>query len=58
MTPFLFLAIKSVYLSGGKTLKKIMWSDDNEIKPYFENAGKKSQILKHSPEDIGQLLRK
>lgn len=40
MTPFLFLAIKSVYLSGGKTLKKIMWSDDDEIKPYFESAGK------------------
>lgn len=40
MTPFLFLAIRSVYLSNGKTLKKIMWCDDDEIKPYFIAAGK------------------
>ena len=40
MTPFLYLAIKSLYLSGGKTLKKILWCDDEAIKPYFIAAGK------------------
>lgn len=40
MTPFLYLAIKSVYLSKGKTLGKIMWCSDDSIKPYFIAAGK------------------
>ncbi|MDO4380752.1 MAG: hypothetical protein Q4D20_07760, partial [Clostridia bacterium] len=40
MTPFLYLAIKSLYLSKGGTLKKIMWCDDERIKPYFISAGK------------------
>lgn len=40
MTPFLYLAIKSLYWSKGKTLKKIMWCDDDAIKPYFIAAGK------------------
>ena len=40
MTPFLYFAIKSLYWSKGKTLKKIMWCDDNAIKPYFITAGK------------------
>ena len=40
MTPFLYLAIKSLYWSKGKTLKKIMWCDDDSIKPYFIAAGK------------------
>lgn len=40
MVPFLYLAIKSLYLSKGRTLKKIMWCDDDSIKPYFINAGK------------------
>lgn len=40
MTPFLYLAIKSLYLSKGGTLKKIMWCDDKSIKPYFIAAGK------------------
>lgn len=40
MTPFLYLAIKSLYWSNGKTLKKIMWCDDDSIKPYFISAGK------------------
>lgn len=35
MTPFLYLAIKSLYWSKGGTLKKIMWCDDETIKPYF-----------------------
>ena len=39
MTPFLYLAIKSLYWSKGKTLKKIMWCDDESIKPYFIAAG-------------------
>lgn len=40
MVPFLYLAIKSLYWSKGKTLKKIMWCDDEKIKPYFIEAGK------------------
>ena len=40
MTPFLYFAIKSLYWSKGKTLKKIMWCDDESIKPYFIAAGK------------------
>ena len=40
LTPFLYLAIKSVYWSKGKTLKKILWCDDETIKPYFLAAGK------------------
>ena len=40
MTPFLYFAIKSMYWSNGKTLKKIMWYDDDTIKPYFIAAGK------------------
>ena len=41
MCPFLYLAIKSLYWSKGKTLKKIMWCDDDNIKPYFIEAGRK-----------------
>ena len=41
MVPFLYLAIKSLYWSKGKTLKKIMWCDDDAIKPYFIEAGKR-----------------
>ena len=40
MVPFLYVAMKSLYWSKGKTLKKIMWCDDEKIKPYFINAGK------------------
>ena len=40
MTPFLYLAIKSLYWSKGGTLKKIMWCDDDAIKPYFLAAGR------------------
>lgn len=40
MTPFLYLAIKSLYWSRGGTLKKILWCDDDVIKPYFIAAGK------------------
>lgn len=40
MTPFLYLAIKSLYWSNGATLKKILWCDDDAIKPYFIEAGK------------------
>ena len=39
MTPFLYLAIKSLYWSKGSTLKKILWCDDDSIKPYFIAAG-------------------
>ena len=39
MTPLLFLAIKSLYWSKGGTLKKILWCDDDSIKPYFIDAG-------------------
>lgn len=40
MVPFLYLAIKSLYWSKGKTLKKVMWCDDEAIRPYFIEAGK------------------
>ena len=40
MTPFLYFAIKSLYWSRGGTLKKILWCDDDSIKPYFIAAGK------------------
>ena len=40
MTPFLYLAIRSLYWSKGGTLKKILWCDDEAIKPYFIEAGK------------------
>ena len=40
MTPFLYFAIRSLYWSKGGTLKKIMWCDDDAIKPYFIAAGK------------------
>ena len=40
MTPFLYLAIKSLYWSKGGTLSKIMWCADDAIKPYFIAAGK------------------
>lgn len=40
MVPFLYLAIKSLYWSKGKTLKKVLWCDDEQIKPYFIAAGK------------------
>ena len=40
MTPFLYLAIKSLYWTKGGSLKKILWCDDKEIKPYFIAAGK------------------
>ena len=40
MVPFLYLAIKSLYWSKGAALKKILWCDDDSIKPYFISAGK------------------
>lgn len=40
MVPFLYLAIRSLYWSKGGTLSKIMWCDDDAIKPYFIAAGK------------------
>ena len=40
MMPFLYLAIKSLYWSKGKTLKKILWCGDDAIKPYFIAAGR------------------
>ena len=39
MTPFLYLAIKSLYWTNGGTLKKILWCDDDSIKAYFIAAG-------------------
>lgn len=40
MTPFLYFAMKSLYWTKGATLKKIMWCDNDTIKPYFIAAGK------------------
>ena len=41
MTPFLYFAIRSLYWSKGGTLKKVLWCDDDSIKPYFIAAGGK-----------------
>ncbi len=40
MTPLLWLAIKSLWWSRGRTLKHIMWCDDEAIRPYFIEAGR------------------
>ena len=40
MTPFLYLALKSLAWSRGGTLKKLMWCDDDAIKPYFIAAAR------------------
>ena len=40
MTPVLYLAIRSLYWSRGGTLGKILWCADEQIKPYFIEAGK------------------
>ena len=40
MVPFLYLAIRSIFRSNGATLKKVLWCDDDAIKPYFIAAGK------------------
>ena len=40
MVPFLYAAIHSLYTSNGGTLKKILWCDDEAIKPYFIEAGR------------------
>lgn len=40
MTPFLYLAVKSLYWSKGRTLKKLLWCDDDSLRPYFIAAGK------------------
>lgn len=40
MTPFLYLAIKSLWWTRGGTLKHILWTDENAIKPYFMEAGR------------------
>ena len=40
MVPFLYLAIRSLYWSRGRTLKNILWCDDDSIRPYFIAAGR------------------
>ena len=40
MTPFLYLAIKSVFWTKGASLKKILWCGDASIRPFFLAAGK------------------
>ena len=40
MAPLLYLAIKSLYWSHGRTLKRILWCDGQAIRPYFIAAGK------------------
>ena len=49
MVPFFYLAIKSLYWSKGKTLKKIMWCEDESIKPYFIDAVKKAYTKANFP---------
>ena len=38
MTPFLYIVIKSLAWSKGKSLKYILWCHDERIKPYFIHA--------------------
>lgn len=52
MTPFLYLAIKSLWWTRGGTLKKILWCDDAAIRPYFIAAG---QALRYG--DLRRQLR-
>ena len=40
MSPLFYLIIRSLYKKNGENLKKIMWCDDKEIRPYFVEAGK------------------
>lgn len=40
MVPFFYLAIKSFYWTNGATIGKIMWCNEETIKPYFIQAGK------------------
>ena len=53
MTPFLYLAIKSLYWSKGGTLKKIMWCDDDAIKPKLFTQGEYMCI--HGPCAAGKV---
>ena len=54
MTPFLYLAIKSLYWSKGGTLKKILWCDDDSIKAVFYSRRGKSDLYKFAAADFGQ----
>ena len=54
MTPFLYFAIRSLYWSKGGTLKKVLWCDDDSIKPYFIAAGGKSDLYKFAAAYSGQ----
>ncbi len=40
MSPLFYWIIRSLYKKNGENLKKIMWCDDKEIRPYFVEAGK------------------
>ncbi len=39
LTPFLYFALKSIFRSNGRTLKRVLWCDDAAIRPYFIAAG-------------------
>ena len=39
MTPFLYLAIRSLWWTKGGSLKRILWCDDAAIRPHFIAAG-------------------
>ncbi len=40
VTPILYCAIKSIYKINSDNLGKVLWYDDNFIKPYFIAAGR------------------
>ena len=52
----LYIAMKSLYWSEG-TLKKIMWCDDNKIKPLFYR-GRKELDIWESEETNGKIAWK
>ena len=56
MMPFLYLAIKSLYWSKGKTLKKLLWCGDDAIKPYFIAAGRALDYRSLSRQMMDSLL--
>ena len=58
MVPFLYLAIKSLYWSKGATLKKILWCDSEEIKPYFIEAGKNLKYRNLKKQMMDSLIDK
>ena len=57
MTPLFYLIIRSLYKKNAENLKKIMWCDDKEIRPYFIEAGK-NLTYKNMKKQLSDSLEK